>query len=170
MAACGVFGLPYARIRLAIPQEILPGPVNMFTGRRGGLCPKWLHRHQDVVSEAVYSQWRWRGQPAPKVSAKTAAGGGTATALSAAAERSRETAVARARGQDDARRDQEAEEAWDWACEKINSGELRKGGSVLDGCALYRDADWLLRIRRWPPSVAKKMGDFIALKGQQSAK
>ena len=64
----------------------------------------------------------------------------------------------------------EAEEAWDWACEKINSGELRKGGSVLDGCALYRDADWLLRIRRWPPSVAKKMGDFIELKGQQSAK
>ena len=67
-------------------------------------------------------------------------------------------------------REAEAEEAWDWACDKINSGELRKGGSVLDGCVLYRDPDWLLRIRRWPPSVAKKMGDFIALKGQQSAK
>ena len=63
------------------------------------------------------------------------------------------------RGEQDA-----AERDWNWACEKINSGVLTEGGPALDGCALYRDSDWLGRIRRWPPSMVTKMDDFIRLR------
>lgn len=62
--------------------------------------------------------------------------------------------------------DAEAERYWGWACEKINSGVLTEGGPALDGCALYKDSDWLARIRRWPPSMVKKMDDFINLREQ----
>ena len=57
-----------------------------------------------------------------------------------------------------------AEEKWNWACEKINSGVLTEGGPALDGCALYRDMDWLARIRRWPPSMVRKMDAFVNLR------
>ena len=59
---------------------------------------------------------------------------------------------------------EEAETKWNWACEKINSGVLTEGGPALDGCALYRDMDWLARIRRWPPSMVRKMDAFVNLK------
>ena len=62
--------------------------------------------------------------------------------------------------------DAEAEQNWGWACEKINSGVLTEGGPALDGCALYKDSDWLGRIRRWPPSMVKKMDDFLKLREQ----
>ena len=68
------------------------------------------------------------------------------------------------RGEQDA-----AERDWNWACEKINSGVLTEGGPALDGCALYRDSDWLGRIRRWPPSMVTKMDDFIRLRQPTSA-
>ena len=68
------------------------------------------------------------------------------------------------RGEQDA-----AERDWNWACEKINSGVLTEGGPALDGCALYRDSDWLGRIRRWPPSMVTKMDDFIRLRKPTSA-
>jgi len=64
-----------------------------------------------------------------------------------------------------ARGEQErAEETWNVACTMINSGQLVEGGPVLDGCELYRDTDWLLRIRRWPPSVVEKFRRFIELR------
>jgi hypothetical protein len=47
--------------------------------------------------------------------------------------------------------EERAEAQWSWACSKINSGQLVPGGPVLDSCTLYADADWLGRIRRWPP-------------------
>jgi tetratricopeptide (TPR) repeat protein len=60
----------------------------------------------------------------------------------------------------------EAEAAWDWACtsNKINSGVVTPGGPSLDGCALYRDDDWVRRIRRWPPVMATRLADFLALR------
>ena len=58
----------------------------------------------------------------------------------------------------------EAEATWGWACEKINSGVLVEGGPALDGCALYRDPEWLGKVRRWPPSMVRKMGDFLKLR------
>ena len=58
---------------------------------------------------------------------------------------------------------QRAEDAWNWSCTQINSGQLVEGGPVLDGCELYRDYDWLLRIRRWPPSMVDKFRKFIEL-------
>ena len=57
----------------------------------------------------------------------------------------------------------EAETTWNWACEKINSGVLTEGGPALDGCALYRDEDWLRRVRRWPPSMVDKQMRFVRL-------
>ena len=59
---------------------------------------------------------------------------------------------------------EEAETTWNWACEKINSGVLTEGGPALDGCALYRDEDWLRRIRRWPPSMVDKQMRFVRLR------
>lgn len=57
-----------------------------------------------------------------------------------------------------------AETAWNWACEKINSGILRPGGESLDGCGLYRDQTWLRTIRRWPPRMADRLDAFLALR------
>ena len=59
-----------------------------------------------------------------------------------------------------------AEQYWYWSCEKINSGQLVEGGPVLDGCTLYRDPEWLLKIRRWPPVVVERLQNFLKLKGQ----
>lgn len=45
----------------------------------------------------------------------------------------------------------EAEDAWNSACE-------REGG-----CERYRDKDFLLRIRRWPPRAVALLDDFLRL-------
>ena len=57
-----------------------------------------------------------------------------------------------------------AEAAWNWACTAINSGVVTPGGPVLDGCALYRDDAWLRGVRRWPPLMADRLADFLALR------
>jgi tetratricopeptide (TPR) repeat protein len=62
-----------------------------------------------------------------------------------------------------------AEAAWNWACTSINSGIVTPGGPILDGCALYRDDDWVRRIRRWPPVMASRLADFLALRAPQPA-
>lgn len=51
-----------------------------------------------------------------------------------------------------------AEEEWGFACEQINSVGL------FDGCGLYKDRDWLTRIRRWPPVMVQRMDDFLHLR------
>ena len=56
-----------------------------------------------------------------------------------------------------------AEENWGWACQKINSGVMVENGPALDGCAQYRDSDWLGRIRRWPPVMVERMAAFVNL-------
>ena len=58
----------------------------------------------------------------------------------------------------------EAEASWNFACESINSGILEGSNVALDGCAQYRDVDWLSRIRRWPPSMVRRMDDFLNLR------
>jgi len=57
----------------------------------------------------------------------------------------------------------QAESTWQWACTQINSGVLIEGGPVHDSCSKYGDADWLLRIRRWPPVMVARMQDFRRL-------
>ncbi len=57
-----------------------------------------------------------------------------------------------------------AEAAWNWACTSINSGIVTPGGPILDGCALYRDDNWVRTIRRWPPRMADRLADFLALR------
>ena len=60
--------------------------------------------------------------------------------------------------------EQKAEELWGFACERINSGVQAPGGPSLDGCALYRDDTWVRTVRRWPPLMADKLADFVALR------
>ena len=55
-------------------------------------------------------------------------------------------------------KEQLAEEEWRFACDNINPG------MVFDGCAKYKDQDWLRRIRRWPPLMADKMDNFLKLR------
>ncbi|KAG2486622.1 hypothetical protein HYH03_014679 [Edaphochlamys debaryana] len=50
-------------------------------------------------------------------------------------------------------RRQEAEEAWEYACDRI-----------LVGCTKYGDMDWLSRVRRWPPAMVERMSAFLALR------
>ena len=38
---------------------------------------------------------------------------------------------------------------WRFACNEISSG-----------CEKYKDTDWLIRIRRWPPTLVKKLLQF----------
>ncbi len=57
-----------------------------------------------------------------------------------------------------------AETLWAWACTNINSGQVNPGGPVLDGCALYRDDNWVRTVRRWPPRMAGLLSDFLALR------
>lgn len=54
--------------------------------------------------------------------------------------------------------EQAAEDEWRFTCDNINPGQ------VFDSCALYRDPDWLRRIRRWPPIMVEHMEDFLKLK------
>lgn len=58
--------------------------------------------------------------------------------------------------------EQSAEEEWHFACENINAG------GVYDSCALYKDMDWLRRIRRWPPIMVERMGNFLRLRSSQN--
>jgi tetratricopeptide (TPR) repeat protein len=60
--------------------------------------------------------------------------------------------------------EQKAEELWGFACSEINSGVQAPGGPSLDGCALYRDDAWVRTVRRWPPLMADKLADFVALR------
>lgn len=60
-----------------------------------------------------------------------------------------------------------AERDWEWACSHINSGQIVPGGPLLDGCALYRDDVWVRTVRRWPPLVADKLLDFLALRASK---
>lgn len=57
-----------------------------------------------------------------------------------------------------------AERDWNWACTRINSGQLVDGGSVYDGCSSYRDDGWVRAVRRWPPAAADMLADFLALR------
>eukprot|EP00877_Chromochloris_zofingiensis_P006048 jgi/Chrzof1/1697/Cz10g17190.t1 len=50
-------------------------------------------------------------------------------------------------------REQDAESQWEFACDRISVG-----------CSKYQDADWLRRIRRWPPLMVDRMQDFLALR------
>mmetsp|Transcript_31344 Transcript_31344/g.43483 ORF Transcript_31344/g.43483 Transcript_31344/m.43483 type:complete len:366 (-) Transcript_31344:67-1164(-) len=56
-----------------------------------------------------------------------------------------------------------AEGYWNVACVSINSGQVMENGPILDGCANYRDMDWLRRIRRWPPVMVERMEAFLKL-------
>ncbi|KIY95987.1 hypothetical protein MNEG_11974 [Monoraphidium neglectum] len=49
--------------------------------------------------------------------------------------------------------DADAEEQWQYACDRITVG-----------CRKYTDADWLSRVRRWPPSMVAALSDFLSLK------
>ena len=53
----------------------------------------------------------------------------------------------------------EAESEWDFACNKI-----------AVGCALYRDQDWLFRIRRWPPLMLERMRSFLAIQSASGSR
>lgn len=44
-----------------------------------------------------------------------------------------------------------AESEWQFACERINTG-----------CQAYKDADWVANIRRWPPTLAAKLQNFLS--------
>ncbi|GAB4823418.1 hypothetical protein N2152v2_010464 [Parachlorella kessleri] len=50
-------------------------------------------------------------------------------------------------------RESEAETEWEFACNKISVG-----------CSLYKDEDWLFRIRRWPPLMVQRMHNFLAIR------
>jgi tetratricopeptide (TPR) repeat protein len=49
----------------------------------------------------------------------------------------------------------EAEEEWQYACERVSTG-----------CVRYKDDDWVRRIRRWPPPMADKLKGFLSLARQ----
>lgn len=58
-----------------------------------------------------------------------------------------------ATGQED-----EAEAEWEFACTKITVG-----------CVKYQDADWVQRIRRWPPVMAARLEAFLKLRSAEAA-
>jgi hypothetical protein len=55
----------------------------------------------------------------------------------------------------------EALKEWNFACDRIDVG-----------CDAYKDRNWVTTVRRWPPSLVKKLDQFLtreipeALKGQ----
>ncbi|KAK3278797.1 hypothetical protein CYMTET_13285 [Cymbomonas tetramitiformis] len=51
----------------------------------------------------------------------------------------------------------DAEDIWEYAC-----------NNVLEGCANYRNSDWLSRIRRWPPVMVNLMDKFLRAELLQS--
>mmetsp|Transcript_483 Transcript_483/g.684 ORF Transcript_483/g.684 Transcript_483/m.684 type:complete len:200 (-) Transcript_483:180-779(-) len=44
-----------------------------------------------------------------------------------------------------------AEEEWAFACENIDVG-----------CSKYKDIEWVRKIRRWPPSLANELQNFLS--------
>ena len=52
-----------------------------------------------------------------------------------------------------------AEDVWEYAC-----------GVLLEGCARYRDEEYLRRVRRWPPAMVDKMRAFLAVEGAAVAR
>lgn len=55
----------------------------------------------------------------------------------------------------DSKRIEEAEKIWEYACDNISVG-----------CSKYRDADWVRKVRRWPPVMSQKLQSFLQLSGQ----
>lgn len=59
----GAVGLPFARLRLMLPEELMPGRPRDLTGRRGGLSASWLETQtaepgqQAGVIQAVRALW-----------------------------------------------------------------------------------------------------------------
>lgn len=51
----------------------------------------------------------------------------------------------------------DAEDIWNYTC-----------NNVLEGCANYRDPDWLSRVRRWPPVMINLMDKFLRAELLQS--
>jgi Tfp pilus assembly protein PilF len=52
---------------------------------------------------------------------------------------------------------EEAENVWEFACSNITVG-----------CSKYQDADWLRRIRRWPPVMVDRLQAFLKLRGNNN--
>lgn len=50
----------------------------------------------------------------------------------------------------------EAEDEWEFACERISTG-----------CRAYRDLDWVSRVRRWPPVMVTRLQNFLRVKGSE---
>jgi hypothetical protein len=48
---------------------------------------------------------------------------------------------------------EQAEAAWQFACENITAG-----------CRKYEDREWLQVVRRWPPVMVAYLQDFLRLK------
>lgn len=52
---------------------------------------------------------------------------------------------------------EQAEAAWQFACENITAG-----------CKKYEDSQWLRIVRRWPPVMVAYLQDFLRLKQDSS--
>lgn len=48
--------------------------------------------------------------------------------------------------------EEEAENQWQFACDRINTG-----------CLYYKDINWVEHIRRWPPVMVTRLKDFLAV-------
>lgn len=53
VAFSGELGLPLARLRAFIPEDMLPGSIALVTGRRGGFSPSWLQRNRDSGASSL---------------------------------------------------------------------------------------------------------------------
>lgn len=53
---------------------------------------------------------------------------------------------------------EQAEAAWQFACENITAG-----------CKKYEDREWLQTVRRWPPVMVSYLQDFLRLKQDSSS-
>jgi hypothetical protein len=53
---------------------------------------------------------------------------------------------------------EQAEAAWQFACENITAG-----------CKKYEDREWLQTVRRWPPVMVAYLQDFLRLKQDSSS-
>lgn len=53
---------------------------------------------------------------------------------------------------------EQAEAAWQFACENITAG-----------CKKYEDRDWLQTVRRWPPVMVTYLQDFLQLQRTDSS-
>lgn len=51
--ASGVIGLPFARLRMAIPEDLIPGNTQHVVGRRLGLSASWLAGNKEATSDSV---------------------------------------------------------------------------------------------------------------------